>query len=248
MGVTNIKRENSGVSWGVPALDDATQGLAPLGISILETSDHLTGILLLSKFIFNGIQNGDTRVLITPDPTESVIENLKAWGMDYTHWMEEEKLYVIQIKPDMVSEIIKNELYTDLFNEITGLCGGVVPRKIGLHQVDGFINLENPEGAAASVRKFSLAVTEATQHQATVLGHFQNFKDPGHEKLAIELEKTFLNYYQLMPLDKMNPGYYQFIPKKMQNFGWPAQAVSLIMNRQAGLIPMPGLPNKQEAS
>jgi len=206
------------LSWGTQAFDQEVRGLPKGEFSIIETPGYRTGLVVLGKFIWEGLTKGELCVFVSFDSEATLVNNFKDWGMDFQTYLDNDKLVFLNFQPNIANEIGLTHQYTSVFEEITRLTGGRIPDRIAIQQADTLMNLNNLVLMNQSAAKLRLAVNEYSNQQTTVLGQFVQFNDDTHNKLAIALQKTMRAYFVLERPDMLDHHKFLFYAKKLPWF------------------------------
>lgn len=222
------------LSWGTEAFDREVRGLPKGEFSIIETPGYRPGLVVLGKFIWDGLSRGELCVFVSFDSAPTLVTNFIDWGMDFQKYLDNDQLVFLNFQPNIVNEIGLTHQYTAVFEEITRLTGGRVPDRIAIQQADTLMNLNNLVLMNQSAAKLRLAVNEYANQKTTVLGQFVQFNDDTHSKLGIALQKTMRAYFVLEQPDLVDPHKFLFYAKKLPWFLHDHIAASVILKDRTG--------------
>ncbi len=206
------------VSWGIPAFDKEVLGLPKGEFSIIETPGYRTGLVVLSRFIYDGLTRGDLCVFVSFDSAETFVANFSNWGMDFQKYLDNDQFIFLNYQANISNEIGLTHQYTNVFDEITRLTGGRIPQRIAIQQADTLMNLNNLVLMNQSAQKLRLAINEYSHQNTTVLGQFVQFGDETHAKLSIALQKTVRAHFVLVRPDQADQHTFVFHAKKLPWF------------------------------
>ncbi len=222
------------MSWGTSAFDQEVRGLPKGEISIIETPGYRTGLVVLGKYVWDGLTKGELCVFVSFDSAQTFANNFSNWGMDFQKYLDNDQLIFLNFQANIANEIGLTHQYTAVFEEITRLTGGRIPDRIAIQQADTLMNLNNLVLMNQSAQKLRLAVNEYSNQHTTVLGQFVQFGDDTHNKLAIALQKTMRAYFVLERPDLIDHHKYLFYAKKLPWFLHDHIAAPVVLKDRVG--------------
>ncbi len=229
-----MKPHLEAVSWGTEAFDRLSGGVPAQLMSVLETPDHHSGNVVLGQFIYEGLRQGESCALISFESPLSFLENFRNWDIDFTDYLESEKFYFLNYQPNIAYEAGLTHDYESILNEIRGMCGGKMPQRVVIHQVDTLVNLNNPLLINVSAQKLAAAALSYGHERPTILGQFVRFDDKMHRDLAVAFQKTAHGYFSLTQPDPLLPNKYNFQAKKIPWFNFVKQATVVQLTEGEG--------------
>ena len=208
------------IPWGISPFDNHTGGIPANDITVMETPDYHLGQIVLGQFIHHGLVKGERCVLITFDTAVTFLENFLNWNLDFQKYIDNEQLILLNYKGNISNEVGLTHKYDSLFEEIQRLCGGSVPHRIAIDQIDALINLNNLILMNQSAQKLAVAANQPITAETTILGNFVQFGDETHRNLSIALQKTMKGYFCLDRPNNFSPHELLFETKKLPWFGY----------------------------
>lgn len=231
-----LKKEIQVVDWGVDLLDQSTGGLPQGEMSILETPDFHSGMLVLGHYLYSGLKNGEKCVLVTSDSAKSFLENFLMWEMNFEQHIENEKLIILNYVPNFGYELGLTHHYDNVFNEISRL-STEQPARIAIQQIDSMVNLNNITMMNGSTQKLSDAIKSPVFANTTVLGQFVQFNDEIHRNLRVCFQKAMTAFFTLEKDQAGSQNFdYKFMTNKLPWYGYVHSAVPLTIKEGRGFL------------
>ncbi len=227
MGKT-VHLEN--LSWGTEVFDNLSGGVPAHLMSVVETPDHHSGNIVLGQFIYDGLKKGERCVLITFESPLSFLENFYHWDLNFKDYLSSEQFIFLNYQPNIAYEAGLTHDYDSILTEVRQMCGGQMPQRLVIHQVDTLVNLNNPLLINVSAQKLAAAALSYGTDRPTILGQFVKFDDETHKNLAVAFQKTAHGYFAITQPDPLLPHKYSFQAKKIPWFNFVKQptAVNLV--------------------
>lgn len=239
LGMDKLKenQEINSCRWGIECLDRATHGIPANNLSVLETPNYHSGLVLLGHFLHEGLKNNEKVVLITFDSAEVFLQNFLEWDFDFKKYLESEQLYLLHYKPDVINQVSLTYSYDSLFEEIQYMCGGEQPARVAIHQIDTLVNLNNPALINNSIQKLALSADAQITSKTTILGQFIQFNDEIHRNLSIAFQKTVAGCFSVKNRDESRPtSYYKFETLKIPWFDYLKRSLEVHLVEGEGLV------------
>ncbi|MCB0384703.1 MAG: hypothetical protein KDD43_04860 [Bdellovibrionales bacterium] len=225
------------IDWGINPIDQVTHGLPESDLSVIETPDYHTGMMVLGHFLHAGLQKGETCALISFDTADTFLSNFLLWNVDFEKYLLDEKMFLLNYRPNFSFEVGLTYQYDPIFTELSRLCGGKMPNRIAIQQMDTLINLNNLTLMNNSAQKLALAVLSEQMENTTVLGQYVQFKDQTHLNLSIAFQKTLPACFSLSAVSQED---HQFVFKtlKLPWFGYSRAPLFLRLKEGTGFTVM----------
>lgn len=211
------------LSWGADIFDNLSGGLPERLMSIVETSNHHSGKIVLGQFIYDGLIHGESCVMITFESPLSFLENFRYWEFNFKDYLNSEQFIFLNYQPNIAYEAGLTHDYDSILNEVREMCGGKMPNRLIIHQIDTLVNLNNPLLINVSAQKLAASALAYGTERPTILGQFVKFDDEIHKNLAVAFEKTSHGYFSLTQTDQMLSHKYSFQTKKVPWFNFVKQ-------------------------
>lgn len=228
--------ETHSTHWGIEPFDILSGGIPKNDIAVIETPDYHSGQVILGQYLNYGLKKGQRCVLITFDTAISFFENFLDWNYDFRQYLDTEQFILLNYKANIANEVGLTYNYDSLFEEINRLCGGELPARVAIQQVDTLINLNNMVLMNQSAQKLAVAANQPHTADMTLLGHFVQFNDPTHRDLSIALQKTVPGYFSLEKHHTGSAYDYRFTTKKLPWFNYTHHPVDIKLLEGQGFI------------
>ena len=206
---------------GISIFDQKVGGLPAGGLSIAETPEHRSGMMLLGHFLHQGLSNGDACTLITFENPINFLDYFKKSTFDFYDYIATGQLSFLNFEPSVSIEIGLTQNYEYIFKEILRLSGSDT-RRIAINQVDALFSLHNHSLINSCAQKLATAVEIIPQ---TVLGQFIQFNDEVHRNLSISCKKVASGYFTLKETNIED--HYKLITDKVPWYEYDTKAINL---------------------
>lgn len=124
-----LSRALKAIDWGINPIDQVTHGLPESDLSVIETPDYHTGMMVLGHYLHAGLQKGETCALISFDTADTFLSNFLLWNVDFEKFLLDEKMFLLNYRPNFSFEVGLTYQYDPIFTEMARLCGGKMPNQ-----------------------------------------------------------------------------------------------------------------------
>lgn len=207
---------------GISEFDSKVGGLPAGGFSVIETSDHRSGMTTIGHYLYEGLVNDEACTIITFENPVNFLDYFKRSNFDFYPYLSSGQLSFLNFKPSVSIEIGLSQDYAGLFDEVLHL-SGTETKRIAINQMDALFSLHNHSLINTCAQRLATASENIPQ---TVLGQFIQFGDEVHHNLSVSCKKVASGY---LTLEKISNDYdhYRLITNKIPWYDYDTKPIEL---------------------
>lgn len=224
---------------GIAPLDDRVRGLDQGGTYLVVGAPGPEKMVAAMQFLNEGVQSGESCLLVTSAEAEEILEVAEAWGFDLWRAWETGLLQIVGFKDDFELRAARSIAPEEVLEELDNL---LLPDLSRIAIEPGSMLLS---GGARGLLGSSF-LDWAAGHSATVLATFS--VDGGASRLPSSAEWLVHSTTGLLLLEKREEGLYQIrLSTALPGSGGREETVTLELMSGRGLVKPESYPSRRGA-